>query len=182
MTLGMANGPEDSLWFDLRLTPLFRHWHGKLIIKWPGLERSWSRWASQNNHFSIEAILDESLLTERMPDWREIVLSWDQLHRIPKSWNAALRQWRGIYFIFDVRQKKGYVGAAYGDDNIHGRWIGYAKTGHGGNRKLRTLNPKNFRFSILERVSPDTPSDEVIKREGEWKTRLHTRDSGLNDN
>ena len=110
------------------------------------------------------------------------MLNWNELERIPKSWQAALREWRGIYYVFDTRSKKGYVGSAYGKDNLLGRWLGYAKSGHGGNKKLRLLKPAGFRFSILERISPDTPPEEVIKRENEWKTRLHTREFGLNDN
>ena len=37
-------------------------------------------------------------------------------------------QWRGIYYIFDTSDAKGYVGSAYGEYNPLGRWLGqYAK-------------------------------------------------------
>ena len=74
------------------------------------------------------------------------------------------------------------MGAAYGKDNILGRWLGYAKTGHGGNKLLRPRQPDGFRFSILQRVSPDMEPNEVMRLESSWKTRLHTREFGLNDN
>lgn len=182
MALGLPNGPDDCLWFDLRLTSILKRWHGKLVIKWPGKELSYSRWAHKNSRFDVAVIHEESQLTASIPDWRALVLRWDELDRIPKSWKAALREWCGIYYIFDTRSKKGYVGSAYGQENLLGRWLGYAKSGHGGNRQLRTLNPNGFVFSILERMSQDTSAEEMIARENEWKVRLHTRDFGLNDN
>ena len=42
-------------------------------------------------------------------------------------------------YIFDVAIAKGYVGAAYGTDNILGRWLNYADSGHGRNRLLRIV-------------------------------------------
>jgi hypothetical protein len=76
-----------------------------------------------------------------------------------------------------------YVGAAYGDHNILGRWERYKASGHGGNVLLRKRSPENFTFSILELVSPNMEQDDVCKLETTWKDRLHTRSPlGLNDN
>ena len=72
---------------------------------------------------------------------------------------------------------------AYGDTNILGRWLNYAASGHGGNVLLRQRDPKTLRFTILQRVSPDMDAGDVIRLEGTWKERLHTRSPfGLNDN
>lgn len=102
---------------------------------------------------------------------------------LPKRWQAKLAEWRGIYFIFDTSDGKGYIGSAYGAENILGRWRQYAASGHGGNRMLRKRDPQKFRFTILELVSPIMEADEVIRRESSWKDRLHTRQPyGLNDN
>jgi hypothetical protein len=90
--------------------------------------------------------------------------------------------WRGIYYIVDPSDGRGYVGSAYGTDNILGRWLSYGVPGHGGNKELRKRDPSNFQFSILQRVSPDMQADEVIQLEQTWKTRLHTREFGLNEN
>jgi hypothetical protein len=117
-----------------------------------------------------------------MGSWDELVLTWAQLKVLPVKWQAALKEWRGIYFIFDSSDGHGYVGSAYGIDNTLGRWLNYAATGHGGNKELRKRDPANFQFSILQRVSPDMPSDEVIRLEQSWKTRLHTRTFGMNEN
>jgi hypothetical protein len=122
-------------------------------------------------------------LAAAMPPWDEIDLAWDELRVLPSRWRAALSQWRGIYYIFDQAAGKGYVGSAYGDANLLGRWVNYSGTGHGGNTLLRQRDPRNFRFTILQRVSPDMDAADVIRLEGTWKERLHTRQPfGLNDN
>ena len=97
--------------------------------------------------------------------------------------DVPLSEWRAIYFIFDTMDGKGYVGSAYGAENLLGRWLGYAARGHGGNVLLRQRDPSHFRFSILQRVSPDMDAGDVIRLEATWKERLHTRAPfGLNDN
>ena len=70
-----------------------------------------------------------------MPRWDELRFTWGELKILPSKWKAALSQWRGIYFIFDESDGQGYVGAAYGKENILGRWLNYAKRGHGGNKE-----------------------------------------------
>jgi hypothetical protein len=179
------NGPAEGrspLWFDLRLSAHLDRLKGRLIVDWPGIERSWWRWADRN-HFAVHAICEESLLVRPMPDWHALTLSWQELQVLPASWKNRLQQWRGIYFIFDRSARMGYVGSACGGDNLLGRWKDYAATGHGGNRLLRNCDPENFSFSILQRVSPDMERDEINRLESSWKDRLHTRaPMGLNDN
>jgi len=187
MNLGMrgkkATETRNSLLeFTLSLTEWHSNWRGRLIIRWPGLERSWYRWGHKNE-FPVEAIARENLLHPTMPAWDELVLSYAELALLPTTWQAALGQWRGIYLITDTSDGKQYVGSAYGADNILQRWKEYDRTGHGGNRLLRERDARNFNFAILERVSPDLPDLEVIRIESNWKARLHTREpNGLNQN
>jgi hypothetical protein len=180
---GIDDDPRDTvLWFDLVLTDFYAHWKGKLVISWPPPERSWWRWAHKNV-MPVHSILEESSLEPDMRRWDEIDLSWDELAVLPRRIRDALAQWRGIYFIFDQADGKGYVGSAYGDTNLLGRWQDYAATGHGGDHLLRQRNPKTFRFTILQRVSPDMDPEDVIRLEASWKVRLHTRAPyGLNEN
>jgi len=174
-------GREETLWFDMPRTDFYREWKGKLIVRWPGLERSWWRRAHRNE-LSVIAVREESLFEEAMPAWEDIDLSWSELSVLPKKWHETLEYWRGIYLIFDTSDNKSYVGSAYGADNIGGRWATYARNGHGGNRQLKGRDPRNFRFSILQRLSPDLLAEDVIRIETSWKIRLHTRSFGLNDN
>lgn len=176
------HGRKNILWFDMTLTEHMAEWKGKLVIGWPGIARSWWRRA-ERNVMPVLAITEESQLSSKMPRWYEIDLSWEELRLLPSRWKAALSEWRGIYFIFDQSDSKGYVGSAYGESNIYGRWANYAVSGHGGNSLLKKRNPRNFRFTILQRVSPDMPLQEVITLEGSWKSRLHTRAPyGINEN
>jgi hypothetical protein len=131
----------------------------------------------------VLAILDGNALATEMPNWKDIVLTWEQLAVLPTNWKDKLSEWRAIYYIFDSSDRKGYVGSAYGEANLFGRWIGYAARGHGGNKLLRERDPKHFRFSILQRVSPDMDPTEILRLESTWKERLHTRQPyGLNEN
>jgi len=183
VSLGMkpADSRPDFVKFDLVETDILSKWKGKLIIDWPPPGIAWSRWADANK-FYVDAILEESMLEGKMPDWRELILTWEELQVIPKKLQTKLAEWRGIYFILDEKSGKGYVGSAYGLENIHGRWVNYKKTGHGNNKLLLNCNPSDLRFSILERVSPDMDPKEIISRENSWKERLHTREFGLNIN
>lgn len=182
---GWSQGPDGRtsiLWFDLHRVEFYSSWQGKLIIDWPPPELAWWRRAHRNDMI-VRAILEESAFAAAMPAWSDLDLSWADLGVLPGRWRSALSQWRAIYYIFDQSDGKGYVGSAYGSDNLLGRWRGYAAKGHGGNVLLRKRDPQNFRFTILERVSPDLEAADVIRLESSWKQRLHTRvPHGLNDN
>jgi hypothetical protein len=131
----------------------------------------------------VLAVLEESALDTAMKEWNEMEFTWDQLRILPARLRSRLNEWRGIYFIFDTLDRKGYVGSAYGESNLLGRWLSYASRGDGGNKLLRQRDPRNFRFTILERVSPDMNATDVIQLENSWKRRLHTKAPlGFNEN
>jgi GIY-YIG catalytic domain len=181
---GCLTGDTHSscLWFDLSLVDFYSQWKGKLTVDWPPPERSWWRRAHRNV-MPVRVVLEESALDAPTKEWNEIVLTWAQLQALPKRLQNQLSQWRGIYYIFDVADNKGYVGSACGQSNILGRWHDYAASGHGGNQRLKLRSPETFRFTILQRVSPDMDPAEVVQLESNWKKRLHTeRAQGLNDN
>ncbi|MEO7246835.1 MAG: GIY-YIG nuclease family protein [Novosphingobium sp.] len=182
--LGMTGRNPDMaecLAFDLELLDTHAEWRGRLVIDWPKPNQQWWRWA-KGGVFAVAAIETESRFVRSMPDWQELVLTWNELQSLPSSWQASLAQWRGIYFIHDETRCAGYVGSACGRDNIFGRWQGYARTGHGGNVDLRGSDPADLRFSILQRTSPDMETADVVALEASWKARLHTRAFGLNRN
>jgi hypothetical protein len=182
--LGMSGRTPDMphcLAFELERLDHYTEWIGHLVIGWPKPNQQWWRWA-RGGCFPVHSISSQSLFVRDMPDWRDLILSWSELNALPMPWCAALAQWRGIYFIYDVVRRSGYVGSAYGVDNILGRWQNYARTGHGGNVELRRCDPRDLRFSIVQRTSPDLEPQEVVALEASWKERLHTREFGLNRN
>lgn len=185
-TLGMneisaKKGRMKVQWFDLTPIEFYTQWKGRLSIGWPTPERSWWRRAHRNV-MPILSIVEDSVLDSAMPQWDAIDFTWEELRLMPSKWKTTISQWRGIYYIFDTFDAKGYVGSAYGKENILGRWENYAKRGDGGNLRLRKRDPQSFRFTILQRVSPDMESTDVIRLESSWKNRLHTREFGLNAN
>lgn len=178
---GRDTDMPDCLAFELELLDHWKEWIGHLTVSWPLPYQNWWRWAGRTA-FPVKTIERESRFVQAMPDWRDLVLTWAELSTLPASWAATLSQWRGIYFIHDRERHSGYVGSAYGTDNLLGRWHNYARTGHGGNRLLRDSDPAHLRFSILQRTSPDLEVTEVIALEASWKARLHTKEFGLNLN
>lgn len=184
MALGMGGrSPEmpDCLAFELDPVGHFEDWVGRLTIQWPKPYQKWWRWGSSGN-FPVLTIEAESRFVRGMPDWQDIVLTQAELQSLPASWRSALSQWRGIYFIYDAGRQAGYVGSAYGSENILGRWRDYARTGHGGNKELNNSATGDLRFSILQRTSPDLDTEAIVALEASWKQRLHTREFGLNRN
>lgn len=173
---------KTCLWFDLELLDIYARWIGKLEVGWPPPAIKWWIYANKKEA-PVVSISEESRFAEQMPDWRELVLTWVQLRVIPTSWRTALSHWRGVYFIHDVSDGKGYVGSASGSENLLGRWQSYADGGDGGNKLLLGRDPANFRFGILQIVAHDLGRAEVVAIENTWKDRLHTRGPfGLNNN
>ena len=86
----------------------------------------------------------------------------------------------------DVSSGKMYVGSAYGDEMLLGRWKSYVRTGHGGNVELKCLGfehiKKHFRYSILDVFKSTTNDAAILSRESWWKNVLNTRVFGYNGN
>lgn len=178
---GLPHETEERLWFDLRLQEDFiGKWKGKLAIAWPRPFIGWHRFADRAT-FEITAIHEESLLNKGAPDdHREWDLTWDQLKVLPQSWWRKLDRWCGIYYIFDVTDRTGYVGQAAGETNLGGRWRYYRDSGHGDNVEMLKRDPSNFRFSILEVIPKEMKGKDVNWREHNWMKRLRSRTDGLN--
>ena len=175
---------DDPLWFDLLLTEHLGKFRGRLVVEWHN-HIAWCRDAdSSKSIFEVTSISPESLLVPpKLPDWRSILWSWNELKSLPQSWRIAISQWRAIYLIHDSSSNRNYVGSAYGAENLLTRWEGYGKTGDNDNKYLVPLDPDAFTFSILEVLSPTATESEVTTRESTWKRRLHTLyPAGLNGN
>jgi hypothetical protein len=182
MTGWATRDASHVAWFELTPEDFYTDWKGKLIVSWPPPERSWWRRAHRND-MPVIAVLEDSALEAAMPEWDKVELTWEQLGVLPTRWKSTLSQWRGVYYIFDISDGKGYVGSAYGESNLLGRWLNYAARGDGGNKLLRHREPRNFRFTILELTAPTSLEGKVIQLESSWKRRLHTHAPyGLNDN
>jgi len=132
-------------------------------------------------------------LGEDFPGYENVDLSWNDLRRVLrfKNWQTALENQKAVYLITDTATNKRYVGSAYGDNMLLGRWRNYAENGHGHNKELKALVEEkgldyvkdNFRYSILDIYKSTTDDETIIARESWWKNILLTRgDYGYNAN
>lgn len=127
-------------------------------------------------------------------DYLEFTLTYPELKGLfeheeaHRDWRASLSAVAGIYLILAQTSGNLYVGSAYGENGIWGRWKNYAATGDGGNVQLRKLMrkdssyPEQFRFSVLQILPKTMARDEVLQREIKCKHKLGTRAVGLNSN
>ena len=82
-----------------------------------------------------------------------------------------------------------YVGSASGEQGgIWGRWSEYARTKHGGNKRLKALITadsdycNNFQYSILEVFPIKRDRKDILEYEQLYKKKLRSIQFGLNDN
>ena len=136
----------------------------------------------------VVQILPDTFDNDIFPGYDKVRISWDELSRVitKESWKTALQNQKGVYLITDVSNGKMYVGSAYGENMILGRWNSYVRIGHGGNVELKKINfghiKKNFEYSILDIFKSTTDDQIIITRENWWKSVLKTREFGYNKN
>ena len=66
---------------------------------------------------------------------------------MPNAWRDRLSQWRGVYLILDTSDGTRYVGSAYGQENILGRWLDHVRSDLGVTAELSHRNSNDFQFS-----------------------------------
>jgi hypothetical protein len=161
----------------------------RVIVKWNN-PIAWHQWI-ENEMEVIE--IHPGLHYRQFTDYFEFTLRFDELKEIVTNeysdWKRMLSATKGIYLINDTQTGKLYVGSAYGENGIWGRWSEYVKTnGHGGNKTLKELvenDPaygNHFQFSILMLLPRTITPDEAIKKERLFKNKLGTNSFGLNNN
>jgi hypothetical protein len=165
-------------WYELERNDRIDELSERLVIDW-GKSRTWV----QRKDKEVLEIKGENSIGD-FESYDQVRLSFHDLKKLMSqsvsnfSWVSALSSVNGVYLIRDKSTGHLYVGSAYGEDGIYGRWSVYSRNGHGGNKNLKALNSTNFEFSILEIVPATTSVDEVVRREMRWQERLGTRDFG----
>jgi len=166
--------------YDLQLHPALADYRGRLVIEWgPGF-RSWLQLARRKDKPLLE--LRRTFAPPPFPGYLDFRSSLGALPALPPAWEAHLRAARGIYLLTDPETGQLYVGAATGISGFWGRWLDYAADGHGGNRLLRSRAPADYSVTILEVASSSATEQEILDLEVRWKTKLRSREFGLNAN
>lgn len=187
---GMTEG--QSVVYELTKMDLFTDMKDRLVIDWGKGTINWC----QNGTREKELLEIRPAVSEiSFISYDKVLLSYDALHKIVynkaayKEWEEKLSAVAGVYLITDTKTGKHYVGSASGEQGgIWGRWSEYAKTKHGGNKRLKELITadadycNNFQYSILEVFPIKRDRHEVLEYEQLYKKKLWSIQFGLNDN
>ena len=167
----------------------YKKYFGRLIVKYKNTSQKLTRRAIPLiDECEVYEILPDIFDNDIFPGYDNVNLSWNDLSRVLQkdSWKTALQNQKGVYLITDTSNGKMYVGSAYGERMLLGRWEDYAKTGNGGNKELKELSfdhiKQYFRYSILDIFKSTIKDELIISRETWWKDVLLTRDFGYNKN
>ncbi|MDR0967738.1 MAG: GIY-YIG nuclease family protein [Rickettsiales bacterium] len=181
--------------------PEYDKFAGRVIVDWKNKPQQFFYTSTEIvNSVQVREILSEHYLTtgDEFPGYENVCKSYLELkHSIKNNeWKTALSSVYGVYVITDTKNGKQYVGSAYGEDGIFGRWSVYLKNGYETssdypNKRLKELVKTkgidyvkdNFQYAIIE-TFPKTENgkEKALQRESYWKEVLHTREFGYNDN
>lgn len=141
---------------------------------------------------TVSSISQHKYQGERFISYDRINHSFESINIVIKNelndWKVALSSVYGVYLLTDKKTGKHYVGSAYGNQGIWGRWSDYIYGCHGNNKELKELYAiqsreyfeEFFKFTILEVLSKSLVPEEVIQRESLWKQKLQTVKFGYN--
>lgn len=166
--------------YDLQLLDVLSAYSDKLVIEWGPGTRVWIQRAV-NQHKSVIEIAEQ--YEPKFPGFRSFTRRVDEIPTLPSGWHQVLGSVKGVYLLVDVETGQQYVGSAKGADSLLGRWMDYAADGHGGNLALREASLKGrrtYRVSVLEVVDENTPDETIEQTESYWKSKLLSREFGLN--
>ena len=179
----------NGVGYSYKNLPEYEKYIGRLIVKFKNKATNMIRNAeSVINDCDVSQILPDTFDNDLFPGYEKVNVSWDVLKRLieKENWKTALQNQKGVYLMTDTSNGKKYVGSAYGEHMILGRWRAYVKTGHGGNVGLKALTfdhiKKNFTYSILDIYKSTTNDQIIIERESWWKEILQSRKFGYNEN
>lgn len=179
----------NGVGYEYQDLPQYEKYLGRLIVKFKNRAQTMIRNAeSVIEECFISQILPDTFDNDMFPGYEKVNISWDEMKRVldKENWKTALQNQKGVYLLTDISNGKMYVGSAYGENMILGRWRAYILTGHGGNAGLKKLSfsyiKENFKYSILDIYKSTTNDQIIIERESWWKNVLQSRKFGYNEN
>ncbi len=131
----------ENGYFNLEHVDLLQEYEDRLIIDWGRGTLAWH----QSGSLEKPIVAIQSRAAEVFSGYENLILSFDQLNTIIKnrpvyeSWHTALEAVKAVYLIVDTVSGQQYVGSAYGNDGLLGRWKAYIDTRDGGNKKIKEL-------------------------------------------
>ena len=156
-------------------------------------KQGWSRTSFDEVTISALYPKENFRKVKEFTSYENVYLSYEELKEIVDNgyldYKLPLKSINAIYMIVDKSSGKQYIGSAYGEDGLYGRWHSYIYTeGTGNNLMLEELKIKNekhyinYTFHILRVLPKSISIDEVIKLETKYKDMYLTKIYGLNKN
>lgn len=192
-SIGQNEETSADYFYDFEVCHELEELFDRLVIEWGGAAR---KWYQNKVDKDISQILAPGFV-KNFPSWEKVHLTHQELCAIIKNpdgnpdWTHFLRGHDGVYLILDNATGLHYVGSATGEKyGLWGRWEGYAKSGHNGNKLLKKLldlhgvaYARNFTFSLHHVFARGSATDkEVRSYENLLKKKLGSRAFGLNAN
>ena len=175
--LGIRNG----VGYQFKDLPQYNKYIGRIVVRFKNNSQKLVRKGDTTlPQCTIEEILPNIYNNDHFPGYMNVNVSWKSLSILinKPSWRTALGNQKGVYLLIDTNTGKQYVGSAYGQDMLLGRWETYINTYNGGNKLLKNLKDSYiqdyFYFTILETFNQNTADQIIINRESFWKDVLKT--------
>ena len=156
------------------------------------------------NRVEVAEIANRSYFEKTIdfPGYENLSMTYEKLktHWNNRTWREHLSTVYGVYLITDTKTGKLYVGSAYGENGVYGRWSAYLNDGYDKlelednkypNKRLKEIVDKkgidyikkHFQYSILEIFSKsELGKQKALNREKYWKKVLQSREFGYNAN
>lgn len=166
--------------YDFEAVDGLRDYEGKMVIDWGLGYRSWVQKAGNQDKRVVE--IRRRVGDPPFPGFLNFTERLSGLASVSPTWRAALSSIGGVYLLVCPESGKQYVGAAYGEGGFWSRWEAYARSGHGGNVRMKEVPPADYHVSVLEVASSSATFEDVMEIETRWKQKLRSREFGLNAN
>lgn len=184
------NFQGSAAFFDLQHSDLLAEYEDRLIIDWGKAAISWHQKGTTEK--PIVAIQADA--KKVFSGFENLILTYDELKEIIENpvvyeaWHTAFSAVYAIYLIVDRETGQQYVGSAYGENGLLGRWSCYVASQHGNNKQMKELicsHPERyhqFQFSVLQILPKTAAEEEVLKLETLYKKKLLSIPFGMNQN
>jgi hypothetical protein len=180
---GALEEPGVSERYPTARLEALKAYEGRLYIDWGGGssgKRAWVQRAEAQNKLVTELHLDTA--EQPFPGLMELSSSLSGLADVPPSWIQRLSAAKGVYLLTCPRDGSLYVGSATAEGGFWARWENYRSNRHGGNEGLIGREPSDFIVSILQVAGSADTDETILAMESRWKTKLQSRERGLNRN
>jgi hypothetical protein len=118
-------------YYDTAKLDGFADLEDRLVVDWGGGTRSWVQWLDPKKPKPIIELLPKGHV-RGFPGYDEVLLEFQVLKAMVdhpdanRIWHRALSAVAGVYLVTDTVGGEQYVGSAYGQEGILGRWRTYA--------------------------------------------------------